>query len=124
MTINREKFESELVVAGVTCKAHCADGPQEGRAVLGDGTIVPAGWDGVAALVREQGGAGSAVAALAYRTALLAHVPTETAAQRAARRERLAPVALAIVAKNGYAAAPAWAQGVVDALVARAGEGT
>lgn len=121
--INAEKFRAELVAAGVAVKAFNADGPGEGRAVLGDGTIVPGA---VGALSHETGGAPDAVAAAAYRVALAAHDPAETAAQIARRRAGLRDVAVAAVIRQlqGGPAAPAWCQTVVDNLAARVGEGS
>lgn len=121
--INRERFEDELRIAGVVVKAFCHDGPQEGRAVLGDGTIVPGA---AGALAHETGGAPNAAAAAAYRAALAAHNNAETVAQIARRRAGLREVALAALLKQlqGGASAPAWCQTVVDNLAARVGEGS
>lgn len=122
--INRERFDAELVAAGVVVVAFNADGPAEGRAVLEDGTIVPTAWDGASPLGHERGGIPSPARATAYRAVLLAHNNAETAAQLARRRMGLQNVALAVVLKRTYALAPAWCQNVVDALDARAGEGS
>lgn len=120
--INREKFDAELRAAGVPIKAYNVDGPQEGRAVLADGTIVP-GPTG--ALAHERGETPNASAAAAYRAALGAHNPAETPGQLARRRAALDIVALAavLVEQGGGAAAPAWCHQVVNALAARVGEG-
>lgn len=84
MILNRAKFDAELVAAGVAVKGYNADGPQAGRAVLADGTIV--GHDG--RLSHDSGREPDAAGARAYLEALAAHDPTPTAAQAAATQRR------------------------------------
>lgn len=125
--MNREKFEEELAALQrpITLKGLCPDGPPAGRAVLQDGTIVPAQWDGVAALLREDETPGDMATAQRYRDALLAHRPAETPSQRERRRADLQNVALALVLKElrGGGIAPAWALTVIDELASRATDG-
>jgi hypothetical protein len=118
--INVDKLRAEL--PGVVIKAICHDGPHEGRAVLGDGTIVPGP---VGALEHERGLAPDEAGAAAYRAALAAHNPAETPGQLARRRAAMRDVALAavLVELRGGAAAPAWCVTLVNNLAARVGEG-
>lgn len=120
MTINREKFETEIRAAGVTLKGLCDSGPSEGRAVLSDGTIVPGA---TGALGHDAGGTPNTSAAAAYRSALSAHDPTPTAAQALAGRQESGGGllgALAVCLRDTYALAPTWARDMVDAAAGRA----
>ncbi len=110
--MNREKFEAELGAAGVRLKGLDDDG----RAVLIDGTIVPAGWDGDAGGLRHD--ARSVLldtqAAWLYRNTLRAHDPAPTPAQlaREARRALHDPTVLEalLIAASTTATAGARAQ--------------
>lgn len=117
--IARAKLLAAARVAGIEVKALDADGDDEGKAVLADGTIVhPDGR-----LSHEDPGAvPDALAAAAYRSLLAAHDPSPSPEEaEAARLERGGGVlgALALVLRDG-AAAPAWAQAVLDTLASRA----
>lgn len=119
--INRDRLVNELTAAGIPRAWFCADGPEEGRVRLPDGTLrLP---DGSAS--HESGGAPDTAKVSTVNAVLAAHNPAESPAQVAARRRRLADVALAavLVETRGGAAAPAWCHTVVNALAARVGEG-
>ena len=124
MIVNREKLSEELRAAGVAIKGFNADGPQAGRAVLADGTIV--GHDG--ALSHEAGATPNAAGAALYRSTLLAHDPALTPAQDAAdvqrrmsaatRDGRIMAALVMVTWPNSTAAERAWAA----AVIAGAGE--
>lgn len=115
--LNRSKFESELRALGISLKGLMPDGDQEGRAVLSDGTIIPAPSETDQTISHDDGGTPDTAAAATYRSALAAHDPSDTTDQVAARRARLVMEALAVVMADG-ANAPTWAKQVVGKLAA------